>query len=103
MLTLIHWLFAIYIFTECSICWDRMNRGDRFCRLAKYSMASLVPFIGVGLCYTLPLIMPDISFIGWCLALWIIPDLAIALFLWPTTYARFTGGFKNRIGDKAST
>jgi hypothetical protein len=30
---------------------------------------------------------------------WVVPDIAIALFLWPTTYARATGRFQNRIGD----
>lgn len=76
-----------------------MNHGDRFCRLAKYITACVVPFVGVGLCYVLPLVMPKIPFLNWFLSFWLIPDLALSLFLWPTTYARFTGGFKNRIGD----
>lgn len=92
MLTLIHWLFAIYIAVECFLCFYRMDRGDRFCRLAKYVVAVVVPFFGLGMCY----LQQGLEFIAW----WLMPDLAIALFLWPTTYARFTGGFKNRIGDK---
>lgn len=99
MLTLAHWLFAIYIAVECFICFDRMNRGDRFCRMAKYTIAVIVPFIGLALCYILPLIIPIKIIVNLALAIWLIPSLAISLFLWPTTYARFTGGFKNRIGD----
>lgn len=84
-------LFAVYIVTEAFICFDRMHRGDRLCRLLKYGTSCVVPFIGIGLC--------AYKFDEVVLALWLVPDLAVSLFLWPTTYARFNGGFKNRIGD----
>lgn len=84
-------LFAVYIITESFICFYRMHRGDRFCRLLKYGAAAVVPFIGIGL-YVY-------KFDPLVLALWLVPDLAVSLFFWPTTYARFNGGFKNRIGD----
>lgn len=84
--------FWLYIVTEAFICFWRMHLGDKTCRLLKYLVAAIVPCVGVGLYafHTSKLIV----------ALWVIPDLAVALFFWPTTYARFTGGFKNRIGDR---
>lgn len=81
----------LYIITECFICFWRMHRGDKVCRLAKYVLAAIVPSIGIGIYLFCPVKLMA--------ALWLFADLAIALFFWPTTYARFTGGFKNRIGD----
>jgi len=92
MLILIHWLFAVYITTECFLCFYRMDRGDKFCRLFKYVLAVSVPFFGLAMCYLQPNMPHKMD--------WLLADLSIALFLWPTTYARFTGGFKNRIGDR---
>ncbi len=91
MQSIIMWLFAIYISLECFVCFYKMHLGDKICRLAKYAFACLVGLVGVCLHY----ILAGHSFV-W---VWIIPNLAIALFLWPTTYARFTGKFNNRIGD----
>lgn len=92
MLALLLILFWLYIVTECFICFWRMHRGDKLCRLAKYVMACVVP--SAGICIFL---LCKVKFMA---ALWLIPDIALALFFWPTTYARFTGGFKNRIGDR---
>ena len=84
--------FSIYIITESFICFDRMHKGDVLCRLLKYTAAAVVPCIGISL-YAF-------KFSKLVICLWLVPDLAVALFFWPTTYARFTGGFKNRIGDR---
>jgi hypothetical protein len=91
MFKTVMWLFAIYICVECFIQFYKMDRGDKLCRLAKYFFSVCVGFAGVILTQ-LTQYVPFIWF-------WIIPDIAIALFLWPTTYARATGSFKNRIGD----
>jgi hypothetical protein len=91
IITFLLWGFWVYITTESFICFWRMDNGDRLCRVLKYSLSALVPAIGLGLLY----LKPDKVLI----VLWLIPDVAIALFFWPTTYARFTGQFKNRIGD----
>lgn len=88
---LLFWLFTFYISAECFAAFWRMDGGDKFCRLAKYLIALTVPIVGLVVVY----IKPN-CILGW----WLLPDVAVALFLWPTTYARFTGGFKNRIGDK---
>jgi len=84
-------LFWVYIVIECCICFWRMHRGDKWCRLAKYVTAAVVPSMGVGIYLLCPFKILS--------ALWLVPDLFVALFFWPTTYARFNGGFKNRIGD----
>jgi hypothetical protein len=85
------WLFAIYICVECFVQFYKMDRGDKLCRLVKYAMSVAVPFLGVGIAHKLHY-QPAF----W---VWLVPDFAVALFLWPTTYARFTGRFKNRVGD----
>jgi len=91
MQTLIFLLFAIYITLECFAAFYKMHLGDKICRLGKYGMAMLVGLLGV--CFN-AVLQADVV----CL-IWLVPDLAISLWLWPTTYARFTGQFKNRIGD----
>lgn len=91
MQALIMWGFAIYITLECFVAFWRMHQGDKFCRLAKYGMACATGLMGVALHYLL-----SAHAVVW---LWLLPNLSIALFLWPTTYARFTGEFKNRVGD----
>ena len=85
------WLFCIYICTECFIAFYKMDRGDKACRLGKYLASALVGCMGVGIAYAVHY-HP-------ALWVWVVPDIAIALFLWPTTYARATGRFQNRIGD----
>lgn len=84
--------FAIYIIIEAFLCYYRMHKGDVLCRLLKYTAAAVVPCIGIGF-YVF-------KFSSEVVTWWLVPDFAIALFFWPTTYARFTGGFKNRIGDR---
>lgn len=92
IIVLLHLLLSLYIVTESFCCFYRMHRGDVFCRMAKYTFACITPLVGIGLLlYKQPQAMQ---------IAWVIPDVAIALFFWPTTYARFTGGFKNRIGDR---
>lgn len=91
MFKLCMWLFAIYICVECFIQFYKMDRGDKFCRLAKYVTAVGVGFYGVVIAHA---VIYQAAF--W---VWLLPDVAVALFLWPTTYARATGRFKNRIGD----
>ena len=91
MFKTVMWLFAIYICIECFVAFYKMDRGDKFCRIAKYATSACVGMVGVGIAYVV-VYTP-------VLWLWLVPDIAIALFMWPTTYARATGGFKNRIGD----
>lgn len=91
MQAFIFWLFALYITLECFAAFYKMHLGDSICRMSKYGMAMLVGLLGVSFNTVLE---SDLI----CL-IWLVPDIAISLWLWPTTYARFTGQFKNRIGD----
>lgn len=91
MQNLIFWLFAIYITIECFVAFYKMDVGDKLCRLAKYSCACSVGLMGV--------VINVLMFSNPICLFWLLPDIAISLFLWPTTYARFTGKFSNRIGD----
>lgn len=91
MQTIIFWLFAIYITIECFAAFYKMHLGDKLCRLAKYGFACSVGLLGV-------IFNVGMNSNPICL-IWLIPNIAISLFLWPTTYARFTGKFRNRIGD----
>jgi fatty acid desaturase len=92
MQAVIFWFFAIYIATECFICFYRMHKGDKFCRLAKYFFALATALLALALHYLL-----NAHVAVW---FWLVPNCAVALFLWPTTYARLTGQYKNRIGDR---
>ncbi len=91
MQTILFFVFALYITLECFAAFYKMHLGDKLCRLAKYSAACLVGLLGVV--FNVQMQSNPVCLI------WLIPDTAIALFLWPTTYARLTGQFKNRIGD----
>jgi hypothetical protein len=91
MQSIIMWALGVYIALECFVSFYKMHHGDKFCRLAKYGFALATGLLGVALHYAL-----SGHAVVW---LWLVPNLAVALFLWPTTNARFTGGFKNRIGD----
>jgi hypothetical protein len=85
------WLFAIYITIETFVQFSKMDKGDKVCRLFKYISYMLVALIGAGIGFVYK--VEDIMWV------WLAPNAAIALTLWPTTYARATGQFKNRIGD----
>jgi hypothetical protein len=91
MQTIIFWIFALYIGIECFVAFYKMHWGDKFCRLAKYSFACSVGLLGVV--FNVLMLSNPICLI------WLVPDIAISLFLWPTTYSRFAGKFENRMGD----
>jgi hypothetical protein len=82
---------AIYIGVECFIAFYKMDRGDRFCRFAKY-VAALVSS-AIVIYYSLH--APQKITIEVLVFL-----ITIYLFIWPVMLYRFRGNYRNRIGDK---
>jgi hypothetical protein len=84
------WLLGIYISVEVFIVFYKMDGGDKVCRMAKYTGALLVAYTGIAIGYSTK------NPYEW---VWLIPDLTVALFVWPATYARWKGRYQRRRED----
>jgi len=81
---------AVYIGVECFIAFYKMDRGDKFCRLAKYLAALISSVIVIYYCLRCPQKITLEVFVFL---------ITIFLFIWPVMLYRFRGNYRNRIGD----
>lgn len=83
------WMLGLFIVIESFCAFYKMDNGDKLCRILKYSLGMAVGLVGIWFAH--------FDKVTW---VWILAQSAIALYMWPTTYARFTGRFRNRVNDR---
>lgn len=82
-------LLGLWVIVESFIAADKMDKGDRLCRMMKYGATCAAGFQGVALGW--------LNLANWTHAIFLI---ALGLFLWPTVLYRFRGEYRNRVNDQ---
>lgn len=81
-------VIGMWVIIESFVAADKMDKGDKASRLAKYGFACASGIIGVLLGWL------DVA--HWTHAVMLV---AVGLFLWPVVRYRLFGKYRNRIGD----
>jgi hypothetical protein len=81
-------ILGFWIIVEAFIAADKMQSGDRLCRLLKYTFTLFSGLISIYL---------GINKKGDLTHLFML--ISISLFIWPVILYRLSGRFKNRVSD----